>query len=106
VSTPTEDVKPRIRRTHIALYVKNPFEAAGWYKDVLGMIETARGERWVFLSFGTKHHDVALIQADPTMEGAQARGEINLQHYGLRSKGRWTICAACTGCCCARTCRS
>ncbi|WP_227816289.1 VOC family protein [Nitrogeniibacter aestuarii] len=87
MSTPTEDVKPRIRRTHIALYVKNPFEAVGWYKDVLGMIETARGERWVFLSFGTKHHDIALIQADPTMEGAQARGEINLQHYGLEIDG-------------------
>lgn len=86
----TEDVKPRIHRTHLALYVRNPFETAAWYKDVLNMIETARGEKWVFLSFGRKHHDIALIQVDPETlapAGEQVRGPINMQHYGLEIEG-------------------
>ncbi|MCB2001921.1 MAG: VOC family protein [Burkholderiaceae bacterium] len=87
MTTTDNDIRPRIRRTHIALYVKDPFAAAGWYEDVLGMQVTARGEKWVFLSFGTKHHDIALIQADPPAEGQQPRGQINLQHYGLEIEG-------------------
>lgn len=83
----TSDIKPRIRRTHIALYVKDPFATASWYEDVLNMQVTARGEKWVFLSFGTKHHDIALIQAEVPAEGQQARGPINLQHYGLEIDG-------------------
>jgi catechol 2,3-dioxygenase len=83
----TLSLKPRVRRTHVALYVKNPFESAPWYADVLGMQETARGERWVFMSFGEKHHDIALIQADPVPEGADPRGVINMQHYGLEVEG-------------------
>jgi hypothetical protein len=31
---------------------------------VLGMGETARGEEWVFMSFGTKRHDIALIRTE------------------------------------------
>lgn len=75
--------RPVIRRTHIALFVKDPFASAPWYEDVLGMEETARGAQWVFLSFGQKHHDIALIQAEAPFE----RGSINLQHYGLEIAG-------------------
>lgn len=78
------DIKPRIYRTHIALYVKDPFATASWYEDILGMTVTARGENWVFLSFGRKHHDIALIRAEP---GDASRGTINLQHYGLEIEG-------------------
>ncbi len=88
--TEAQDVTPRIYRTHLALYVRNPFETADWYKDVLNMIETARGEKWVFLSFGRKHHDIALIQADPDTLPAdedKRRGMINMQHYGLEVEG-------------------
>ncbi len=74
---------PRIRRTHIALFVRDPFASAPWYEDVLGMQETARGPEWVFLSFGKKHHDIALIRAPLPHE----RGSINLQHYGLEIEG-------------------
>ena len=77
------EIVPRVRRTHIALFVRDPFASAGWYEDVLGMTETARGEQWVFLSFGTKHHDIALIRAEPPHD----RGSINLQHYGLEIDG-------------------
>lgn len=80
------DVKPLIVRTHIALFVKDPFQSAAWYEDILNMQETARGEKWVFLSFGKKHHDIALIQAEPAAGGAVA-SPINLQHYGLEIEG-------------------
>jgi len=75
--------RPRIRRTHIALFVRDPFVSGPWYQDVLGMQETARGAEWVFLSFGQKHHDIALIHAPEPFD----RGNINMQHYGLEIEG-------------------
>jgi catechol-2,3-dioxygenase len=78
------DRRPRIARTHLALFVRDPFASAPWYESVLGMQETARGEQWVFLSFGRKHHDIALIRA---AEGEPARGPVNMQHYGLEIEG-------------------
>lgn len=81
------EVQPRIRRTHLALFVKDPFASASWYEDILNMQVTARGERWVFLSFGRKHHDIALICAEPGMDGADPRGPVNMQHYGLEIEG-------------------
>ena len=83
----SDEIRPRIRRTHIALFVKDPFASAPWYEEVLGMTETARGERWVFLSFGQKHHDIALIAAEPGPDGTHTRGSLNLQHYGLEIEG-------------------
>lgn len=76
-------VRPRVRRTHLSLFVTDPFASAPWYERVLGMQETARGEKWVFLSFGEKHHDIALIRAEP---GAVVGGVV-LQHYGLEVEG-------------------
>lgn len=87
MSTAVTEVKPRIRRTHLALFVKDPFATASWYEDILAMQVVARGEKWVFLSFGEKHHDIALIQAEPGMPGQDARGSINMQHYGLEIEG-------------------
>jgi catechol 2,3-dioxygenase len=74
---------PRIRRTHIALFVRDPFTSAAWYKTVLGMTETARDDENVFLAFGTKHHDIALIRAAEPFE----RGTINMQHYAFEIDG-------------------
>jgi catechol 2,3-dioxygenase len=71
--------KPNVKRTHIALYVRDPIASGQWYEEVLGMEETARGEHWVFMSFGTKHHDIALIRTDEAKPPIK-RG---LQHYGL-----------------------
>jgi len=79
----SERVKPRIVRTHLSLFVRDPEASATWFADVLDMKVTARGPQWVFLSFGRKHHDVALIKADP---GAEPGG-IGLQHYGLEIEG-------------------
>lgn len=75
--------KPRIRRTHLSLFVRDPHALAPWYEDVLGMEVTARADHWVFLSFGVKHHDIALIQAPSE---AQSSG-LGLQHYGLEVDG-------------------
>jgi catechol-2,3-dioxygenase len=75
--------KPVIVRTHLSLFVRDPESSAQWFADVLDMQITARGPQWVFLSFGRKHHDLALIRAE---EGA-APGGIGLQHYGLEISG-------------------
>ena len=91
MSTSSINVKPRIVRTHLALYVKDPEASARWYEDVLDMEVTAREPRWVFLSFGKKHHDIALIKADPAQLRAQQIGDINMQHYGLEIDGAWLV---------------
>lgn len=82
-STPGELAKPVIVRTHLSLFVRDPEASAAWFADVLNMKITARGPRWVFLAFGRKHHDLALIQADPGAE----QGGLGLQHYGLEIAG-------------------
>ncbi len=76
-------VTPQVRRTHLSLFVSDPEALAEWYEDVLGMEVTGRGPQWVFLSYGLKHHDIALIRAD---EGAR-QGGLGLQHYGLEIEG-------------------
>jgi catechol-2,3-dioxygenase len=83
----TPDIRPDIYRTHLALLVRDPFMSCHWYRDVLGMIETARGENWVFMSFGTKHHDIALIRADAKPGEDATSGNIRMQHYGLEVSG-------------------
>jgi catechol 2,3-dioxygenase len=72
-----------IARTHRSVVVRDPESSAAWFADVLNMKITARGERWVFLSFGRKHHDLALIRA----AGGAERGGLGLQHYGLEIQG-------------------
>lgn len=77
---------PRVRRTHISLFVRDPDLSGRWYAEVLDMTETARDEQWVFMSFGKKHHDIALIRAASQAE----LGTIGLQHYGLEIEGDLT----------------
>jgi catechol-2,3-dioxygenase len=74
---------PNVSRTHVALYVRDPLVSGAWYAEVLGMQEVAREPRWVFMSFGQKHHDIALIKAQSPAE----LGTIGLQHYGLEISG-------------------
>lgn len=82
----TQLPKPRIARTHVALYVRDPAASGRWYAEVLGMEEVAHEPRWVFMSFGQKHHDIALIKAQTPAE----LGTIGLQHYGLEIDGDLT----------------
>jgi catechol 2,3-dioxygenase len=83
VDAAAPDEPPRVRRTHLSLFVRDPQAMAEWYVDVLGMEVTARTDGWVFLSFGVKHHDIALIKAP---DGA-GHGGLGLQHYGLEVEG-------------------
>jgi len=79
-------MKIEITRTHLSLYVSDPEVSARWYADVLGMEESARGPSWIMMSFGDRHHDIALIRAE---EGAH-QGGLGLQHYGLEIAGDMT----------------
>ena len=80
-------MKVKINRTHISLFVSDPNASADWYADVLSMEKNARnGDEWVMMSFGDKHHDIALIKAP---EGA-SKGIIGLQHYGMEIEGDLT----------------
>lgn len=81
--TDSSSIELRVNRTHLSLFVRDPEASAQWYARILGMEITARGPQWVFLSFGVKHHDIALIQA---AEGAELGG-IGLQHYGIEVDG-------------------
>lgn len=74
---------PRVQRTHVALYVRDPVASGRWYGEVLGMEQVATEPRWTFMSFGQKHHDIALIKAQTPAE----LGTIGLQHYGLEIAG-------------------
>ncbi|MCP2073211.1 UNVERIFIED_ORG: catechol-2,3-dioxygenase [Pseudomonas lini] len=79
-------MKVEVVRTHLSLFVSDPEASARWYADVLGMHESARGDSWVMMAFGAKHHDIALIRAEP---GAH-QGGLGLQHYGLEIAGDMT----------------
>ena len=75
---------PAIRKVgHVVFNVRDPEASALWYKDVLGMIETARGAGGIFLSFGEQDHDIALFAAP---SGAQP-SKLGLQHVGLEIEG-------------------
>ncbi|EJM11346.1 lactoylglutathione lyase-like lyase [Pseudomonas sp. GM18] len=79
-------MKVEVVRTHLSLWVSDPDVSARWYADILGMHESARGDSWVMMAFGSKHHDIALIRAAP---GAH-QGGLGLQHYGLEIAGDFT----------------
>lgn len=52
---------------HAVLRVQDLERSAAFYRDVIGLQQVADGtfdgERWVFLSSGTTHHDLALVEA-------------------------------------------
>jgi catechol-2,3-dioxygenase len=50
--------------THVALYCRDLQKSIDWYDHVFGMkIIASSPGRFAALSFGEKHHDVALVQA-------------------------------------------
>jgi catechol 2,3-dioxygenase len=72
---------------HVVLKVSDLTQSLGFYRDVLGLSEVARGDfgdgMMVFLSTGRNHHDIGLVEV-----GAGARrpagGDIGLYHVALR----------------------
>ena len=61
---------------------------------------TARGPQWVFLSFGVKHHDIALIRAE---EGATTGG-VGPSTTAWRSPAPGQVGGGCTECSSPRVC--
>jgi len=68
---------------HVVLNVRDAEASARWYQNVLGMVETARGEGGIFLSFGEQDHDIALFTAPAGAE----RSKLGLQHVGMEIEG-------------------
>ncbi len=76
----------RIRHVgHVVLYASDPDASAAWYCDLLGMEIVTRSEVFagVFLSFGTRDHDIALFKAP----GDRAFGHTDLQHVAFELDG-------------------
>lgn len=75
---------------HLGLNVRDPKSAAKWYCDILGMKEVvtgcdSHGEEAVFLSFGSRHHDVVLIKArDPA---PRKTGDVGMHHAAFSIQG-------------------
>lgn len=77
---------PKVNKVgHVVLAVKDPEASAMWYVDILGMEVMNYNEKgkMAFLSFGTYHHDIALVQAP---EGATL-GSTGLSHTAMQIEG-------------------
>ena len=72
---------------HVVLKVGDIERSLGFYRDVLGLTEVARmpaGKRtMVFLSTGSNHHDVALLEVGPDARRPE-RSDIGLFHVALK----------------------
>ena len=70
---------------HVVLAVKDPEASAKWYTEVLGMDLMYYNEKgqMAFLSFGTQHHDIAVVKApeDATL------GSPGISHTALQIEG-------------------
>jgi catechol-2,3-dioxygenase len=69
---------------HIMLHVRSITRSLGFYRDVLGLVEVARKDlgqgEMSFLSTGSSHHDIALVETGKDRTDA-GRG---LHHVGLK----------------------
>lgn len=69
--------------THVALLVTDPESAAAWYERVLGLKIVVRAPDACFLSFGPRHHEVALIRAS----APRSQGSVGLHHFAMTIRG-------------------
>lgn len=69
--------------THVALYCEDVAKSKAWYIEVLGMKVHAESEGvFCALSFGEKHHDIALAKA-PNQTGRTTLGNVGLYHISI-----------------------
>lgn len=65
------------------LKVRDLARSVAFYRDALDLIEVARHRDMVFLSGGTRHHDLALLEVPPTATSA-ASGCACLHHLAFK----------------------
>ena len=72
---------------HVVLKVSEVERSLGFYRDVLGLTEVARmpfGDgSMVFLSTGSNHHDIALLEVGPDARRPE-QSDIGLFHVALK----------------------
>ncbi len=72
---------------HVVLKVSDVERSLGFYRDALGLAEVARmplGDRaMVFLSTGSNHHDIALLEVGPDARRPEG-SDIGLFHVALK----------------------
>jgi catechol 2,3-dioxygenase len=69
---------------HVSLFVRDLDASLRFYRDLLGLAETARGKggRIAFLSAGVHHHDISL-EAARAEGGGAAKGAPGLYHIAF-----------------------
>lgn len=69
--------------THVALYCGDVNKTSKWYQNVFGMKVLAEApNHFAALSFGEKHHDLALVQAPPAFGRAEIK-RVGLYHFAV-----------------------
>ena len=69
---------------HVVLKVRSLDRSAAFYTGVLGLREVGRlGDRMVFFSAGTNHHDLACLEVGPDAP-VPARDAVGLYHVALK----------------------
>ena len=72
---------------HVNLWVADLNRSSAFYRDVLGFPEVASGvlkeRRVAFFSLGSRHHDLALVEAGPS-NAAENPARQGLNHIGFK----------------------
>jgi catechol 2,3-dioxygenase len=69
---------------HVVLKVRSLDRSAAFYAGVLGLREVGRlGNKMVFFSAGTNHHDLACLEVGPNAP-APPRAAVGLYHVALK----------------------
>jgi catechol 2,3-dioxygenase len=66
---------------HVHLKIRDLNRAIEFYREILGLDVTERHDRYAFLSFGERHHDVALQEVGENADGP-GRG-VGLYHVAF-----------------------